>query len=76
MKFYEWNKNKLGMELFEIKVFSSSQWDEGKIDDTYTLIYKDNKYAYTYKIINKENQYSLTDDKIKTAFAILSETAV
>ena len=76
MKFYEWNKNKLGNELFEIKVFSSSQWDEGKIDDTYTLIYKDNKYAYTYKIINKENQYSLTDDKIKTAFAILSETAV
>ncbi len=76
MKFYEWNKNKLGNELFEIKVFNTTQWDEGKIDDKYTLIYKDNKYAYTFININTDSQYSLTDDKIKTAFAILSETAV
>lgn len=74
--FYEWKDNSLGTELFEIKVFDVAEWDKGKYTDKYTLIYKDNRYAYTFKNITKDNKYSMTDDEIKTAFSVLNALAV
>lgn len=74
--FYEWNKNSLGDKLFEIKVFDVNEWDKGKNSDKYTLIYKDNKYAYTFINIKKDSNYSMTDDEIKTAFSLLTALAV
>lgn len=74
--FYEWNKNTLGDKLFEIKVFDVTQWDQGKDSDEYTLIYKDNKYAYTFNNSNINSKYSMTDDEIKTAFSVLTALAV
>ena len=76
MTVYEWNKNKLGDKLFEIKVFNTTDWDSGKDNDEYTLIYKDNINAYTFINSNTKSQYSLTDDEIKTAFSILNQGAV
>lgn len=76
MTFYEWNKTKLGNELFEIKVFSTADWDIGKNNEEYTLIYKDNIYAYTFINTNTKSQYSMTDDEIKTAFSVLNQTTV
>lgn len=76
MTVYEWNKNKLGNKLFEIKVFNISDWDSGKNNEDYTLIYKDNIYAYTFINSDTKSQYSMTDDEIKTAFSVLNQWAV
>jgi len=76
MTVYEWNKTKLGNELFKIKVFNTTDWDSGKDNDEYTLIYKDNINAYTFINSNTKSQYSLTDDEIKTAFSILNQSMV
>ena len=76
MSVYEWNKTKLGNKLFEIKVFNTTDWDSGKDNENYTLIYKDNIYAYTFINSNTESQYSITDDEIKTAFSVLNQSAV
>lgn len=73
---YEWKKNILGEKLFDVRVFESSEWEKGKNNDEYTLIYKDNKYAYTFKNTNTTSQLALTDDEIKTAFSVLKETVV
>ena len=73
---YEWKKSELGEKLFDIRVFDVSEWEKGKNNDEYTLIYKDNKFAYTFKNTDTENQLALTDDEIKTAFSILTETAI
>ena len=62
--FYAWNGTKLDTELFEIKVFPVSEWESGKSDD-FTLITKDDKYAYTFNNINPDTQISLSDDEIK-----------
>ena len=74
--FYEWNKNSLGDKLFEIRVFEVNEWDKGKNSDEYTLIYKDNKYAYTFINIKTDSNYSMTDEEIKTAFSLLTALAV
>lgn len=76
MDFYLWNKNKIGDMLFEIKVFELADWDIGKSSDEYTLISKDDKYAYTFVNKIKDNKYSISDDEIKTAFSALTETVV
>lgn len=76
MTVYEWNKNKLGNKLVEIKVFNTTDWDSGKNNDEHTLIYKDNINAYTFINANTKSQYSLTDDEIKTAFSILNQGTV
>ncbi len=68
IEFYEWNEGNLGNKLFEIKEFSVSDWDMGKISDSYTLILKNDTTAYTFKNENTGNAYSLSDDEIKTAF--------
>ncbi len=75
MSFFEWNKNTLGNELFEIRVFDTDEWDNGKSPEEYTLISKDNKYAYTFLNKNTDSRFSLTDDEIKTAFTVLTESA-
>lgn len=75
-EFYEWEKDELGSKLFEIKVFDVSEWDIGKSSDEYTLISRDERYAYTFKNNNTDSQYSLTDDEIKTAFSHFNEAVV
>lgn len=72
MKLYEWRQNTAGEELFEIRVFDVAAWDQGKIDG-YTLIYRDNRYAYTFTNPQGQSQMKLTDDEIKTAFAVINQ---
>ncbi len=74
--FYEWSDDSLGDKLFEIRAFDVSEWDKGQQSDDYTLIYKDNKYAYTFINNNSQSEYAMTDDQIKTAFSVLNEIAV
>lgn len=76
MDFYEWNKNKTGDMLFEIKVFGIEDWNIGKYSDGYTLISKDTKYAYAFIINKTDNKLSLTSDEIKTAFSQFTEVVV
>ncbi len=73
--FYAWNGTKLDTELFEIKVFPVSEWESGKSDD-FTLITKDDKYAYTFNNINPDTQVSLSDDEIKTGFMTLAQSGI
>ena len=73
--FYAWNGTKLDTELFEIKVFPISEWESGKSDD-FTLITKDDKYAYTFNNINPDTQISLSDDEIKTGFSTLDQSGI
>lgn len=73
---YEWKNNKLGEKLFDIRVFDTSEWEKGKNNDEYTLIYKDNQYSYTFRNTDTENKLALTDDEIKTAFSILTDAVV
>lgn len=75
-EFYEWSDDSLGEKLFEIKMFDVADWDMGKSNDKYTLIYKDNKYAYTFINSNSDSDYAMTDDEIKTAFSLLDEIVV
>lgn len=74
-EFYEWDGD-FGDKLFEIKMFDVSEWDMGKSNDEYTLIYKDNKYAYTFINSDSDSNYAMTDDEIKTAFSLLDEIVV
>ncbi len=75
--FYEWNSDRQGKLLFEIKAFSPEIWDSGKEDtDEYTLISKNDKYAYAFKNTNADSSVSLTDDEIKTGFMALDEATV
>ena len=74
--FYEWKQSALGDRLFEIKVFDTAEWEKGRDNDDYTLIYKDNRYAYAFINSETDSQYALTDDEIKKSFAILTETSV
>lgn len=74
--FYEWKKSALGNKLFEIKVFDSPEWEKGRDNDEYTLIYKDNRYAYAFINSDTDSQFAMTDDEIKKSFAILTETSV
>lgn len=76
MSFYEWNKTGVpGEQLFDIKVFKVSDWDSGKGMDNYTLIYKDNRYAYTFINYHSDSLLTMSDDEIKTAFSLLGGTA-
>lgn len=72
--FYEWQKSSLGSELFEIKAFDVTDWDQGKDSDEYTLIYRDNRYAYTFRNnLDENSRLDMTDDEIKTAFSVISD---
>ena len=68
MILYEWLQTNLGEELFEIKVFDIAVWDQGKVDD-YTLIYRDNRYAYAFSNPPGNSPMKLSNDEIKTAFS-------
>ena len=72
MKLYEWLQTNLGEELFEIKVFDVAAWDQGKVDG-YTLIYRDNHYAYAFSNPPGQSPMKLTNDEIKTAFSADSQ---
>ena len=74
--FYEWKDDELGDELFEIKVFDVASWDKGQNKGNYTIIYKDNKYAYTFVNCNSKSEYELSDEEIKTAFSVLNELVI
>ena len=75
MSFCEWSKSGAGEKLFEIKVFKVSEWDQGKDVDGFTLIYKDNRYAYTFRNYSSGSGLSVGDDEIKTAFSVLDGIA-
>jgi hypothetical protein len=68
MILYEWLQTNLGEELFEIKVFDIAAWDQGKVDG-YTLIYRDNRYAYAFSNPPGNSPMKLSNDEIKTAFS-------
>ena len=44
--------------------------------DDFTLITKDDKYAYTFNNINPDTQISLSDDEIKTGFSTLDQSGI
>ena len=73
--FYAWNGKKLDAELFEIKVSPISEWENGK-SDGFTLITKDDKYAYSFININPDSAVSLSDDEIKTGFMTLVQSGI
>lgn len=68
MKLYEWLQKNLGEELFEIKVFDVAAWDQGKVEG-YTLIYRDNHYAYAFSNPPGQSPMKLSNNEIKTAFS-------
>lgn len=73
MKFYAWQDKKLGSELFEIRSFDAAAWDQGKDNDGYTVIYRDNRYAYAFRNETvADSPFYLTDNEIKTAFSVLN----
>ncbi|HCB96072.1 MAG TPA: hypothetical protein DEP65_11010, partial [Ruminococcus sp.] len=59
-----------------IKVFDVASWDKGQNKGNYTIIYKDNKYAYTFVNCNSKSEYELSDEEIKTAFSVLNELII
>lgn len=75
MTLYQWQSNAFGEELFEVRAFNVTLWDQGKIDDSYTLIYRDNRYAYAFTNPQGQSPLKLSDDEIKTAFAVLNQTS-
>lgn len=76
LEFYEWNSDKAGDKLFEIRKFEIAEWDIGKKKDEYTLITKNDTSAYTFKKENTESKFALEDDEIKTAFTVLNNISV
>ena len=75
MRFFEWTGKTLGSPIFEIRAFEAAKWEQGKETDGYTLIYRDNRYAYALKnSTDQDSRYSLTDDEIKTSFSLLGDT--
>ena len=74
MRFCEWNNKTAGETVFEIRVFKVTDWDKGVGSDKYTLIYKDNRYAYTFINHSPESEMAMENDQIKTAFSLLDKT--
>lgn len=72
MTFCEWYARSKGQSLFEIKVFEAAAWDRGNETDDYTLIYRDNRYAYSYRSFDADSPLALSDDEIKKAFSLLT----
>ena len=75
MRFCEWNNKTAGETVFEIRVFKVTDWDKGVGSDKYTLIYKDNRYAYTFINHSPESELAMENDEIKTAFSLLDKNA-
>ena len=74
MRFCEWADKQAGKTVFEIRVFKVADWDKGVGSDRYTLIYKDNRYAYTFINQSTESVLAMENDQIKTAFSLLNQT--
>lgn len=75
MSVCEWSELSVGERLFDIMVFKVSDWDHGKSSDQYTLIYKDNRYAYAFLNYHTQSPLAMSDDEIKTAFSLLGGTS-
>ncbi len=71
--FGAWNHDATVTKLFDMMVFKVSDWDQGKDNDGYTLIYKDNRYAYAFINYHPDSALALSDDEIKTAFSLLGK---
>jgi len=56
-------------------VLPINEWESGK-SNNFTLITKDDKYAYTFNNINPDTQISLSDDEIKTGFMTLVQSGI
>ena len=75
MRFFEWTGKSLGSPIFEIRAFEAAKWEQGKETDGYTLIYRDNRYAYALKNnTDPDSRFTLTDDEIKKSFSLLGDT--
>ncbi len=74
MRVCEWADKKVGETFFEIRVFKVADWDKGLGSGKYTLIYKDNRYAYTFINHSPESEMAMENDQIKTAFSLLDKT--
>ena len=72
-RFGEWNQDGTVTNLFDVMVFKITDWDQGKGTENYTLIYKDNRYAYSFVNYNPESFLALSDNEIKTAFSLLGK---
>ena len=73
-EFFRWEDGAVHEKLFEVRVFEAPDWDKGKDTDNYTLIYRDNLYAYTFRNeTERDSQFALTDDEIKTSFSVFSD---
>ena len=75
MRFREWSGGKAGAEVFVIRVFKIADWDQGKDVEGYSLINKDNRFAYTFRNHKTESALAISDDEIKTAFSLISGTS-
>ena len=73
MSFCEWNGDSPGVRLFDVTVFKSSDWEQGKDTDGYSLIYKDNRFAFAFVNHHPDSAMALGDDEIKTAFSLLGK---
>ena len=76
MSFYQWTDKNLGDKLFTVKMFDINEWGVGESSDGYTLIYKNENYAYAFCNANYDNDFSLSDDEIKTAFSYTSTAII
>ena len=73
MSFCEWNGDSPGVRLFDVTVFKSSDWEQGKDTDGYSLIYKDNRFAFAFVNHHPDSAMALGDNEIKTAFSLLGK---
>lgn len=72
MSFFEWNSDKIGEKLFEIRAFDLEQWDIGKNSDAYTLIFKNETTAFAFTDVNNDSPLSISEDSIKTACSLMT----
>lgn len=72
MSFFEWEADKLGQKLFEIRAFDLEQWDIGESSDAYTLILKNENTAYAFADVNDESPLSISEDNIKTSCSLMT----
>ena len=74
MRFFEWDNDSVGKLIFDIRAFDVATWDQGKENDGYTLIYRDNRYAYAlHNNTDEDSAFALSDNEIKTSFSLLSD---
>ena len=76
MSVCEWSKGSAAQKLFDVKVFKVADWEQGNGIENYSLIYKDNRFAYAFINYYPESELAVADDEIKTGFLLLSGATV